>query len=70
MGFFRGERTDDRDEMPMGLSFQLGINAKVMDAYGKLSDEEKRWVIEAARNISSKSEMHRIVEGLEQNFCC
>ena len=56
--------------MPMGLGFQLGINAKVMDAYSKLSDEEKRWVIEAARNVNSKSEMHRIAEGLEQNFCC
>ena len=59
----------DRYDMPMGLSFQLGLNAKAMDAYGKLSDEERRQVIEAARNVSSKSEMHRIVEGLEQNFC-
>ena len=69
MGFFRGESTDDRDEMPMGLSFQLGINAKAMDAYGKLNDEEKRQVIEAARNVTTKLEKHRIVEGLEQNFC-
>ena len=56
-------------DMPMGFSFQLGMNSKAMDAYGKLNDEEKRQVIEAARNVTTKSEKHRIVEGLEQNFC-
>lgn len=62
-------KVDSRDNMPMGLSFQLGMNAKAMDTYGKLNDEEKRQVIEAARNVGSKSEMHRIVEGLERRFC-
>ncbi len=60
---------ENKYDMPMGLSFQLGMNPKAMDAYGKLNDEEKRQVVEAARNVSSKSEMHRIVEGLERNFC-
>lgn len=55
--------------MPMSFSFQFGMNPKAMDAYGKLNDEEKRQVIEAARNVTTKSEKHRIVEGLEQNFC-
>lgn len=62
-------KTDYSYDMPMGLSFQLGMNPKAMDAYGKLNDEEKRQVVEAARNVSAKSEMHQIVEGLEQNFC-
>ena len=56
-------------DMPMGLSFQLGANPKAMDAYAKLSDEEKRQVVEAARNVTTKSGMHQIVEGLERNFC-
>lgn len=56
-------------DMPMGLSFQLGANPKAMDAYGKLNDEEKRQVVEAARNVASKSEMNQIVRGLEQDFC-
>ena len=55
-------------EMPMGLSFQLGMNPKAMDVYANLNDEEKRQVVEAARNVTTKSEMHQIVEGLEQKF--
>lgn len=27
--------------MPIGLSFQLGMNPKAMDVYGKLNVEEK-----------------------------
>lgn len=56
-------------DMPMGLSFLLGANPRAMDAYGKLNDEEKRQVVEAARNAASKSEMNQIVRGLEQDFC-
>nr|WP_300837286.1 hypothetical protein [uncultured Acetatifactor sp.] len=60
---------ENKGDMPMGFSFQLGMNSKAMDAYGKLNDEEKRQVIEAARNVTTKSEMHWIVEGRVQNFC-
>ena len=31
-------------DMPIGLSFQLGMNTKAMEAYAKLNDEENaRW---------------------------
>ena len=56
-------------DMPMGLSFQLGLNQMALTAYAKLDDEEKRQVVEAARNVHSKSEMRQIVEGLERDFC-
>ncbi len=56
-------------DMPMGLSFQLGANPKAMDAYARLDDEEKRQVVEAARNVTTKSEMRQIVSGLERDFC-
>ncbi len=62
-------KADSNYDMPMGLSFQLGMNPKAMDVYGKLNDEEKRRVVEAARNVTTKSEMRQIVAGLEQNFC-
>ena len=61
-------KADNSYDMPMGLSFQLGANPRAMDAYAKLNDEEKRQVVEAARNVTTKSEMHQIVEGLEQKF--
>ncbi|MCI8299007.1 MAG: hypothetical protein HFI69_01435 [Lachnospiraceae bacterium] len=60
---------ENRYDMPMGLSFQLGANPRALDAYAKLNEEEKRQVVEAARNVTTKSEMRRIVAGLEQNFC-
>ena len=59
-------KMDNSYDMPMGLSFQLGMNPKAMDVYGKLNDEEKRRVV---RNVTTKSEMRQIVAGLEQNFC-
>ena len=62
-------KAEHRSDMPIGLSFQLGLNAKAMDAYAKLNDEEKRRVVEAARDVTTKSEMSRLVAGLEQNFC-
>lgn len=62
-------KADGRDDMPMGLSFQLGTNPKAMEAYGRLSDEEKRLVVKAARNVTTKSEVNRLVAGLERDFC-
>ena len=38
-------KMDNSYDMPMGLSFQLGMNPKAMDVYGKLNDEEKRRVV-------------------------
>lgn len=62
-------KTDNRNDMSMGLIFQLGANPKAMDAYARLDDKEKRQVVAAARNVTSKSEMNQIVRGQERNFC-
>lgn len=62
-------KMESRYDMPMGLSFQLGLNEKALTAYAKLDDQEKRQVVEAARNVRTKSEMRKLVEGLAQNFC-
>lgn len=59
---------DNKYEMPMGLSFQLGLNEKALMAYARMNDEEKRQVVEAARNVTSKAEMQQLVSGLEHNF--
>lgn len=59
---------DNRYEMPMGLSFQLGLNEKALMAYARMSDEEKRQVVEAARNVTSKAQMQELVAGLEHDF--
>lgn len=62
-------KADGSLEMPLGLSFRLGMNSRAMEAYAKMNDEEKLRVVEAAKNAASKSEMERIVAGLEQKFC-
>ncbi len=60
---------DNRYEMPIGLSFQLGLNEKALTVYAQMNDEEKRQVVEAARNVTSKVEMQQLVAGLERKFC-
>ncbi len=65
----RESMMESRYDMPMGLSFQLGLNEKALTAYAKLDDQEKRQVVEAARNVRTKLEMRKLVEGLAQNFC-
>ena len=59
---------DNRYEMPLGLSFQVGLNEMALNAYAHLSEEEKRQVVEAARNVTSKAEMQQLVSGLEKDF--
>lgn len=56
------------EDMPIGLSFQLGLNEKALSAYAQLSEKEKRQVTEAARNVTSKAQMQQLVAGLEKNF--
>ena len=62
-------KMDNSYDMPMGLSFQLGINPNALYVYVKFNVEQTRRVVEAARNVTTKSEMRQIVAGLEQNFC-
>lgn len=61
-------KADSSYHMPLGFSFQLGTNSKAMEAYARLNDEEKRQVVEAARNVTIKSEVNRLVAGLERDF--
>lgn len=59
---------DNRQEMPIGFSFQLGMSEKAMAVYAGMKEEEKQQVIAAARNASSKAEVQQLVAGLERNF--
>mgnify|MGYP001630550519 CR=1 FL=1 len=53
-----------REEMPIGLSFSMSMNEKAMSAYAGMGEEEKRKVIEAAKQVSSKKEMQNLVSRL------
>lgn len=59
---------EEKYDMPMGLSFQLGLNEKALSVYAQMSETEQRQVVEAARNVRSKAEMQQLVSSLEHNF--
>lgn len=54
------------DELPLGFSMALAKNMDALMIFSKLSDDEKKAVINGTHNIKSKSEMNRYVEKLTQ----
>lgn len=57
---------ENRDEMPMGFVFQLSMNAKAMENFSKMTEAEKRQVLDTARGVALKKEMQSIVSDLEK----
>lgn len=55
---------ENKKEIPMGLVFQMSLNEKAMENFSKMTDVEKKQVIEAARNVTSKEQMKGIVSDL------
>lgn len=54
----------NQEEMPLGLAFQLSMNEKAMENFAKMTELEKRQVLEAARSVSTKEQMQNIVSDL------
>lgn len=55
---------ENRKDMPMGLAFQLSMNERAMENFSGMTEDEKRQVLEAARNVTSKEQMRGIVSDL------
>lgn len=55
---------ENRRDVPMGLAFQMSMNEKAMENFAKMTEEEKKQVIESARNVTSKEQMRNIVSDL------
>lgn len=51
-------------DMPMGLAFQLSMNEQAMENFSKMTEDEKRQVLDAARSVTSKEQMRGIVTDL------
>lgn len=58
--------TNTRTDLPLGLGFSLAMNQDAMSKFSNLSDNEKRQVIESARNIQSKQQMEQFVHSLKE----
>lgn len=56
----------ERQDMPIGLAFQMAMNQKAMEYFAQLSEEEKGQILDEARSASSKSQMRGIVDSLER----
>lgn len=55
---------DNKNELPMGLGFGLAMNERAMENFAAMEPEEKKQVIEAARNVHSKREMQNLVNDI------
>lgn len=62
------EKDSIRDEMPIGFGLSLAANAKAMECFAAMSDEEKRAVIETSRNQHTRGDMERFITKLGNNF--
>lgn len=52
------------DGIPMGLGFGLAMNEDAMTNFASMTEQEKKQVIEAARNVQSKQEMKNLIQSI------
>lgn len=57
---------ENKKDMPLGLAFQLSMNEKALENFARMTEEEKKQILEAARSVQSKEQMRSIVEDLAQ----
>lgn len=62
------EKESIRDDMPIGFGLSLAANARAMECFAAMSDEEKRAVIETSRNQHTREDMERFITNLGNNF--
>lgn len=51
-------------DMPIGFGLSLASNAKSMEAFANMSDDEKEATVEKSRQMHSRAEMERFVSKL------
>lgn len=50
--------------MPIGLAMMLAQNNDAMRNFALMSDDDQRRVLDRARSVSSKAQMHELVGGI------
>lgn len=51
-------------DMPIGFGLSLAANAKSMEAFAKMSDSEKEATVEKSRQMHTRTDMEKFVNGL------
>ncbi len=59
---------ENKNELPQGFAMALAQNRNAMNVFSNLTEEKKQSVIAEAKNVSSKSEMHGVVDRLGKNL--
>lgn len=54
-------------DMPIGFGLSLAANAKSMEAFAKMSDEEKEETVEKSRQMHTREDMESFVNGLGES---
>lgn len=52
------------DQLPMGFGMALAMNPLALNAYSSLSEEQKETLVNRARSVTSREEMHKIINDL------
>ena len=50
----------------MGFNMSVTANDRAMNHFARMSEEERQEVLEKARNVKSKEEMDRLIQGLSE----
>lgn len=51
-------------KVPIGFGMALAVNEPAMNAYSKMTEDEKQAILNKAHNVRSEQEMHDLVAGL------
>lgn len=55
-------------DVPIGFGLGLAMNEQAMRHYGEMTEEERSSWLTKAGQVSSKEEMQRLVEQIEEAF--
>ncbi len=51
-------------KVPIGFGMALAVNEPAMNAYSKMTEDQKQAIINKAHNVRSEKEMHDLVASL------
>ena len=58
----------DYYQVPVGFGMALAVNEPAMNAYSKMTEQQKQAIINKAHNIRSEQEMHDLVNSLVKPY--
>ena len=55
-------------KIPIGFGMALAVNESAMNAYSKMTEEQKQAIINKAHNVRSEKEMYDLVASLTSGW--